>query len=141
MAHWRFWLPPSPDFFFFLIVVLAYFISLFACNVGEWIWICNKINLWTCLGRGFSPLFSISLLVLFCFEELPSEIFAKEFTKDFSWKLNFFFLLLSWTKIRLIDVFNWPKSSKTRIILWSKFRMFSIVSDQNRSEKMSSGLK
>ena len=35
MAHWRFWLSPSPQLFFFLIVVLAYFISLFACNVAE----------------------------------------------------------------------------------------------------------
>ena len=37
MAHWCFWLSPSPQlfFFFFLIVVLAYFISLFACNAVE----------------------------------------------------------------------------------------------------------
>ena len=35
MVHWRFWLSPSPQRFFFLIVVLAYFISLFACNVVE----------------------------------------------------------------------------------------------------------
>ena len=43
MAHWCFWLSPSPQLFFsffFLIVVLAYFISLFACNAVKRI--CNK---------------------------------------------------------------------------------------------------
>ena len=35
MAHWCYWLSPSPQLFFsffFLIVVLAYFIPLFPCN-------------------------------------------------------------------------------------------------------------
>ena len=39
MAHWCFWLSPSPQLFFFVLfcfvkvvkVVLAYFISLFTC--------------------------------------------------------------------------------------------------------------
>ena len=40
MAHWCFWLSPSPQLFFFFFclfvkVVLAYFISLFACYAVE----------------------------------------------------------------------------------------------------------
>ena len=40
MAHWCFWLSPSPQLFclfvcLFVKVVLAYFISLFACYAVE----------------------------------------------------------------------------------------------------------
>ena len=67
--------------------------------------------------KGFSHLFSISLLVLFCFQARPSEIFAKELTQHF---LNFF-LLLSWTKLRSIgDAFNELKPWKTRIIAFEQ---------------------
>ena len=143
MAHWRFWLSLSPQlfFFFFLIVVLAYFISLFACNLVEWIWFCNKINLWTRLGR--VSLLSFRFLYWSFFAQRCSRRrYLKRINPWFFLKVEFFFLLLSWTKLRPIgDVFNELKSSKTRIILWSKLRMFSIVSDQNRSKKMSSDVE
>ena len=41
MAHWRFWLSPSPHLFFFL-VVLAYFVML-VMQWSEFV-ICNKLN-------------------------------------------------------------------------------------------------
>ena len=126
------------NFFFFLTVVLAYFISLFACNVVEWIWICKKINLWTRLGR-VSLLCFLFLYGPFLLRGAVVGDICKRVNPRFFLKVEFFFCYCPEQKWRSIgDVFNELKSSTTRIILWSKFRMFSIVSDQNRSKKMSS---
>ena len=58
MAHWLFWLSPSPEFFFFFfIAVLAYFISLFACKaVSESV--ISKLRL-TCSDLPFYVLLSL----------------------------------------------------------------------------------